>query len=193
MRCQWLQRGTVLPLPSVNVTSVQHYFRGRIPFAQLNPGSARVKLTAFVVQSGLTNVPPVTRPQSRSTRIPRGQQYATRWWTHRVLGHPQDLHNLVMLSISPRSLPFIPFPFPMPSAESVRPASYVPCRFASGTFPVSRNYYLRQMLYNYSYSKGRDDSKRDPSDQVIPSFPFSDVPVYADTVDIESESCMSAH
>jgi hypothetical protein len=73
----------------------------------------------------------------------------------------------------------------MPLAESPRPASYVPHRFASGTFPVSRTYNLRQMLYNYS--TGRDDSKEDPSDQVIPSFPFSDVPVYADTVDIESK------
>ncbi|KAH0831356.1 hypothetical protein J3R83DRAFT_14018 [Lanmaoa asiatica] len=74
----------------------------------------------------------------------------------------------------------------MPSVESLRPASYVPRRFASGTFPVSRNYNLRQMLYNYSYSKGTDNSKGDPSDQVIPSFPFSDVPIYADTVDIET-------
>ena len=72
----------------------------------------------------------------------------------------------------------------MPSVESLRPASYVPHRFASGTFPVSRNYNLRQMLFNYS--RGRRDLKEDPSDQVIPSFPFSDVPVYADTVDIES-------
>lgn len=81
----------------------------------------------------------------------------------------------------------------MPSAEPVRSASYVPSRFASGTFPVSRNYNLRQMLYNYSDSNGRDDSTGDLSGQVIPSFPFSDVPVYADTVDIEGKSCMSAH
>lgn len=80
----------------------------------------------------------------------------------------------------------------MPSAESVRPASYVPRRFASGTFPVSRNYNLRQMLYNYSYSRGRVDLKGDPSGQVIPSFPFSDVPVYADTVDMESELYVSS-
>ncbi|KAG6380360.1 hypothetical protein JVT61DRAFT_8473 [Boletus reticuloceps] len=76
----------------------------------------------------------------------------------------------------------------MPTTESVRPASYVPRRYASGTFPVSRDYHLRQMLYNYSNSQGRDadKSKLDTSDQVIPSFPFSNVPVYADTVDIET-------
>lgn len=79
----------------------------------------------------------------------------------------------------------------MPSAESVRPASYVPRRFASGTFPVSKYYNLRQMLYNYSDSNGRDDLEGNPSDQVIPSFPFSDVPVYADTVDIESKLYIS--
>lgn len=90
-------------------------------------------------------------------------------------------------------LPFIPFHFPMSSADAVRPASYVPRRFASGTFPVSRNYNLRQMLYNYSYSRGRVDLKGDSSDQVIPSFPFSDVPVYADTVDIESKLACQLH
>ncbi|KAF8558560.1 aldolase [Imleria badia] len=74
----------------------------------------------------------------------------------------------------------------MPSAEPVRSASYVPRRFASGTFPVSRYYNLRQMLYNYTDSEGKVDLKGDPSDQVIPSFPFSDVPIYADTVDIET-------
>ncbi|KAF8123682.1 hypothetical protein EV363DRAFT_1403752 [Boletus edulis] len=76
----------------------------------------------------------------------------------------------------------------MPTIESVRPASYVPRRYASGTFPVSKDYHLRQMLYNYSNSQGRDadKSKLDTSDQVIPSFPFSNVPVYADTVDIET-------
>ena len=80
----------------------------------------------------------------------------------------------------------------MSPAESVRPASYVPRRFASGTFPVSKDYNLRQMLYNYSDSKGKDDSEAHPSDQVIPLFPFTDVPVYADTVDIESRSFVNA-
>ena len=77
----------------------------------------------------------------------------------------------------------------MPSAESVRPPSYVPRRFASGTFPVSRNYNLRQMLFNYSHSKGRHNPEGDP---VIPSLPFSDVPIYADTADIESKLSVSA-
>lgn len=80
----------------------------------------------------------------------------------------------------------------MPSDESVRPASYVPRRYTSGTFPVSRDYALRQMLYNYAHAKGRDDAIDAPSDQVIPSFPFSDVPLYADTLDIESQSVVTS-
>ena len=73
----------------------------------------------------------------------------------------------------------------MCSAEQGRPVSYIPYHFASGTFPVSRTYHLRQMLYNYDRAQDRVDIKS--SNQIMPSFPFSDVPVYADTVDIESK------
>ncbi|KAG9310162.1 hypothetical protein JVU11DRAFT_9782 [Chiua virens] len=77
------------------------------------------------------------------------------------------------------------------TADSLRPASYVPRRYASGTFPVSKDYNLRQMLYNYSPSGSSADNNKDingylSSHQVIPSLPFSDVPVYADTVDLET-------
>lgn len=132
------------------------------------------------------------RPQVVAPRAPPPAQYATRACGPSWAGPPRACTKPPHRPfISPRSMP--PFPFPMPSPESSRPLSYVPWRFASGTFPVSRNYHLRQMLYNYADSMGRVNSKSgDSFDQVIPSLPFSDVSVYADTVDMESKLAVSS-
>jgi hypothetical protein len=79
----------------------------------------------------------------------------------------------------------------MPSAEPAPGVPFVPRRFASGTFPVSRSYNLKQMLYNYSMATSRDDPGVAPSDEIIPAFPFNDVPIYADSVDLESKFLLS--
>ena len=81
-------------------------------------------------------------------------------------------------------------------------------RISSGTFPVSRGYLLRQMLFNpWSGSEGTNSGGSadfkvharcmmdqsgiahpgDGPEQTLPSFPFGDVPIYADTVHLESE------
>ncbi|KAF8843497.1 aldolase [Paxillus ammoniavirescens] len=74
----------------------------------------------------------------------------------------------------------------MPSAEPAPAVPFVPRRFASGRFPVSRSYNLEQMLYNYSVATNSDDSGAAPSEKIIPAFPFNDVPIYADSVDLET-------
>lgn len=75
-------------------------------------------------------------------------------------------------------------------------------RTPSGTFPVSRGYHLRQMLYNPASAPrypSTDSSQisspalpthlnpEPDTSAVLPVFPFGDVPIYADTLDLQGE------
>lgn len=90
-------------------------------------------------------------------------------------------------------------------AGTIKPTRRTMARISSGTFPVSRGYRLRQMLYNpwsiprypnsASRAGGSDLDATDESgivgsdgtpDVIIPPMPFDDTPVYADSIDLSS-------
>lgn len=89
--------------------------------------------------------------------------------------------------------------------ETLKPTRRTMARISSGTFPVSRGYRLRQMLYNpWSIPRypnnaswtggieldGLDETGLVGSDEtpdvIIPPMPFDDAPVYADTIDLSA-------
>lgn len=94
-----------------------------------------------------------------------------------------------------------------PPADSRKPTCRTMARISSGTFPVSRGYRLRQMLYNpWSVPRNTNCASRaggieldgtdeiglagsgGTPDDIIPPMPFDDAPVYADTMDLSALS-----
>lgn len=94
-----------------------------------------------------------------------------------------------------------------PPADSQKPTCRTMARISSGTFPVSRGYRLRQMLYNpWSVPRNTNCASRaggieldgideiglvgsgGTPDDIIPPMPFDDAPVYADTMDLSALS-----
>ncbi|KIJ64728.1 hypothetical protein HYDPIDRAFT_28095 [Hydnomerulius pinastri MD-312] len=74
----------------------------------------------------------------------------------------------------------------MPSVDPVRETMLMPSRFASGTFPISKGYNLRQMLYSHPSARDGDGPGLSASEEIIPAFPFNDAPIYADTLHLET-------